>query len=127
MSTIYPHVNRNGELAVKIGRQWRIGGTRAWRNNNCGNLRYVGQPSALGADEKNFAVFSSYEAGFNALKQMIFNAATGKSKVYKPDMNLYDFFAVYAPAFENNDRHYAETVAKALNVSPETFKISQLA
>lgn len=103
-------------------------GSRSWRNNNPGNLVYVGQPGATKEKDGRFAVFPDYEAGFNALKQMVLNAATGKSKIYKPSMNLYQYFAVYAPdADNNNSRHYAETVAKALNVSPETFRISQLA
>jgi hypothetical protein len=101
-------------------------GSRSWRNKNPGNLVFVGQPGATKEKDGRFAVFPTYEAGFEALKNMIRNAATGKSKIYKPSMNLYQFFAIYAPSFENDDRHYAETVAKALNVSPESFKISQL-
>lgn len=113
-------------LAIQKHEGW-YRGSRSQRNNNPGNLVYVGQPGATKESDGRFAVFATYEAGFEALKKMILNAATGKSKVYRPNMNLYEFFGVYAPAFENNDRHYAETVAKAMNVNPQTFLLSHLA
>ena len=91
-------------------------GSRSWRNNNPGNLRYCSQALAINFDDKNFAVFANYNDGFTTLKNMIRNAAGGKSKVYKPTMTIADFFKVYAPAEDNNDPDaYAKAVAKAIN------------
>jgi hypothetical protein len=113
-------------LAIQKHEGW-FPGSRSQRNNNPGNLVYVGQPNATKEKDGRFAVFPSYEAGFNALKQMILNAASGKSKVYKPTMNLYQFFGTYAPDNDgNNSRHYAEVVALQMDVNPETFRLSHL-
>ena len=42
-------------------------GSVAYRNNNPGNLKYVGQRSAIGKDERGFAIFPSYDSGRGAL------------------------------------------------------------
>ena len=95
-------------------------GSRSWRNKNPGNLRFVGQPKAIGKDDKNFCIFATYQDGFNALTQMLTNACTGKSKTYKPDMSLLDFFSLYAPSTDkNNPSAYAFWVADKLNVKPD--------
>lgn len=104
-------------------------GSRSQRNKNPGNLVYVGQEKARKEAGVNgrFAVFETYEDGFNALKKMILNAANGKSSVYKPTMTLYEFFAKYAPATDNNNPDvYAEYVAKNMSVDPHKFLLSQL-
>lgn len=96
-------------------------GSRSFRNNNPGNLKYVGQANATAKDDKGFAIFTTYEHGFSALKAMVRNAATGKSAVYHPHDTFYAFFRKYAPAFDNNNPlAYAEAVAKAVGVPPET-------
>ena len=95
-------------------------GSRAWRNKNPGNLRFVGQPKAIGKDAQNFCIFATYQDGFDTLCQMLTNACTGKSKVYYPMMSLYDFFAIYAPTTDKNlPIPYAIYVAKKLSVKPE--------
>jgi len=99
-------------------------GSRSFRNKNPGNLRYAQQAKAIGKDEDNFAIFATYQDGFNALKGMILNAAKGNSKIYKPEMNLLQFFAKYAPSFDDNDTvSYAKVVAAAIDVDAVTFKI----
>lgn len=99
-------------------------GSRAFRNKNPANAKYVGQPDAVGEDKDGFAIFPSYEIGFAYLCRVLRNACTGKSTVYRPDMDLYQFFAIYAPASDNNNsKHYAETVALAMGVKP-TDRIS---
>ncbi len=96
-------------------------GSKSYRNNNPGNLRYVGQPSATGPDKTGFCIFPTYKDGFNALVSMLKNAATGKSKVYKPTMTLLDFFRTYAPAADsNNPDAYADAVAKKIGVRSNT-------
>lgn len=94
-------------------------GSRSYRNNNPGNLKYVGQRRAIGPDKGGFCVFKTYVDGFDTLYEMIERACTGKSKIYSPSMSMYDFFAKYAPSNDgNNPRMYAETVAKKIGVSP---------
>ena len=105
-------------------------GTRSYRNNNPGNIKYGEFAKSCGATDKDkdgFAKFESYLDGFNALKALIINAATGKSRIYRPTMTLPQFFAKYAPSSDNNDPDaYARAVARKLGVDYKTFVISQL-
>jgi len=97
-------------------------GTRSFRNNNPGNLRYGFQTGATGVDEKDFTIFSTKEEGFNALIADIKAKATGKTRTdLTPDSTLYDFAEVYAPEKDGNDPvAYAEEVAAELGVNPNT-------
>lgn len=96
-------------------------GSRSYRNKNPGNFKFVGQYRAIGKDDKGFAIFPSYEIGFDHLCRVLYNACSGVSAVYKPDMTLYSFFEVYAPSSDDNyPKGYAEFVAKLLNVDPAT-------
>ena len=102
-------------------------GSRSYRNKNSGNLRYAEQAGTIGKDKDNFAIFKTYELGFQALKNMILNGAKGKSRIYHPSDNLFDFFNKYAPSSDNNDPlRYAEVVAKHMGVNPATFRLSHL-
>jgi hypothetical protein len=101
-------------------------GSRSFRNNNSGNLRYCEQRLAIGKDKQNFAIFATYQDGFNTLKEMITRAKNGLSKVYSPENTLTDFFSLYAPAFDSNDpNNYAKVVAKEIGVDT-SFKIKNL-
>jgi len=104
-------------------------GTRAWKNNNPGNIKYgpfAKNCGAIGQDDKGFAVFPSYEKGFTALKTLVTNAATGKSDIYKPTDSIFQFFSRYAPSTDHNDpQSYANEVALKLGV-PTSFQISGL-
>lgn len=108
--------------AIKKHEGW-YPGSRSYRQQNPGNLRW--SKYMIGQDG-GFAMFPDYATGWKALVFQVEIAAQGKSKVYRPDMTFYDFFAVYAPASDNNaPRQYAEQVAKHVGVSPFT-KIKQL-
>lgn len=101
-------------------------GSRSYRNNNPGNLHYASQQGTTGKDDKGFAVFDTYESGYRALKNQIKLAILGKSKYYKPEMTIIEFFSVYAPSHDNNDPNsYALFVAKEVGVNPQT-KIREL-
>ena len=101
--------------------------SRSVRNNNPGNLVFVGQPGATKEANGRFAVFKTYNDGLNALKNMILNGAKGKSKVYFPSDNLFDFFNKYAPSNDNNDPvRYAEVVAKAMGVNAARWRLKDL-
>jgi hypothetical protein len=99
-------------------------GSRSYRNNNPGNLKYrpyTAMLGATGADKDNFCIFKSYSAGFNALCQLLKDAATGKLKDYNPDMTLFQFYNTYAPASDNNDPNsYALFISQKLGVPPTT-------
>ena len=68
-----------------------------------------------------FAKFSSYEIGFEALCFQIQIACDGRSKVYSPENTLYQFFAIYAPAYDKNQpKLYAERAAARLGIPGST-------
>ena len=93
-------------------------GSKSWRNKNPGNIRYIGQKRAVDQDAQKFCIFKTYEDGFLTLKEMIQRAATGASKVYRPEMTFTDFFKVYAPSSDGNyPEKYAKFVAEKCGVS----------
>ena len=103
-------------------------GSRSFRNNNPGNFRCSSFMIELGAIrcDDNFSVFQNYEIGFQALIQFLTYAVEGKLRSYKPEMTLYEFYAVYAPSGDGNaPKKYAEAIAKDLGVSAKT-KIKDL-
>lgn len=108
--------------AIKSFEGW-FPGSRSYRNNNPGNLKFVNQAGATGPDETGHAIFDSYNSGWSALIHQLTIATTGVSQVYAPYDTLYDFFKKYA---EENSTQYAEFVARRLGVSPYT-QIRELA
>jgi len=90
---------------------WSISGSLAQRNNNPGNLRYVGQAGAVPGDG-GFAYFSSPEDGWAALNRQIeLDASRG--------LDLSSFMQKYAPSQDGNDpTSYAAMLANGLGVSP---------
>jgi hypothetical protein len=100
-----------------------IPGSKSYRNNNPGNLRFTGYTSSLGAmgkDPTGFAVFGTYQEGYDALNQFLSDAKSGKLISYRVEMSLNEFFEVYAPSSDNNAPEvYASFVAKRIGVSVE--------
>lgn len=89
-------------------------GSIAYRNNNPGNLMYAGQSGATGQDSSGFAIFTSYNAGYQALlNQIQLDASRG--------MTIQQMMSKYAPAGHgNNDpTAYANIIAANLNVPPD--------
>ncbi len=87
----------------------RIAGTRAWRNNNEGNLefgKFAKKHYALGKDPR-FAIFPSEYLGFKAKETLIF-----KAKSYR-NLPLFKAIHRYAPSVENNTTWYYRTVRAA--------------
>ena len=104
--------------AIKTYEGWFVG-SRSYRNNNPGNIRY--SKYQIGQDSGNFSIFKSYDDGWKALIFQLQISVDGRSKYYHPDMNLVDFFKVYAPSSDNNHPvKYAEFVAQKLGVSPNS-------
>jgi hypothetical protein len=115
--------------AIQKHEGW-FNGSRSFRNNNPGNLRYTTYTASLGKnkgkDNGNFIIYVDYETGFSALKQFLKDAATDVLRAYRGTMTIYDFYSVYAPSGDGNyPKGYAEAVAADLGVSPKV-KISTL-
>ncbi len=111
--------------AIKIYEGWG-NGTRSFRNNNPGNLKYFGQKGSIGKDSGGYAIFNTYQDGMDALVRQLTIASDGRSKVYDPEMTLIQFFGKYAPHRDMNDpTAYALFVANKLQVDPQ-IKIRDL-
>jgi len=107
--------------AIKEYEGWSVG-SRSYRNNNPGNLKYVGQVLSTGADSMGFAIFKSYKDGWDTLLKMLKNAATGLSSVYRPENSLFVFFSKFSPAADNNDPGaYALFVSHKIGVVPSVL------
>lgn len=90
-------------------KETRTGGTRAWRNNNEGNLEYgkfARSHFAVGKDPR-FAIFPSEHLGLKAKEQLIFGAKSYRNKT------LFAAIHRYAPSVENNTTWYYRTVKVA--------------
>ena len=102
--------------AIKKHEGWFIG-SRSYRNNSPGNLKFANQLHAIGKDVDNFAIFKTYEDGWEALMHQLTIACKGGSKIYNPEMTLLEFFQKYD---ESNPKVYAFAVATALKIPLET-------
>lgn len=92
-------------------------GSLADRNNNPGNLRFVGQTGAT-MGEGGFAKFASAEDGFQALiNQVQLDQSRG--------LTLQQFIAKYAPPTENDTSLYVTQMAQWLGVDP-SMKLSDI-
>jgi len=124
-SVALPYRKNNVALPVNSGfRNWKGGNTyltkypKGIRNNNPGNLVHspikwqgkIPKPNNAG----RFEMFISPEYGVRAMIKDL----TSKIIKYK---TIEKIVSRYAPAFENNTSAYINTVAKALNVSPNTY------
>ncbi len=93
-------------------------GSRSWRNNNPGNIKYgplAQRMGATGADAGGFARFPSYEAGRKAQESLLFESEGYKNKTIK------EAIARWAPASDGNDpAGYAGQLAKAAGVGVDT-------
>ncbi|MGU7747596.1 hypothetical protein ACV2YS_19900 [Enterobacter hormaechei] len=113
--------------ANDIGADLNIGGknakVRSFRNNNFGNLNYVGQEGARLEDpnskgEARFAKFNTPEEGFRALANQLTLYSNGKSKATggKKLNTVEDIIKVYAPESENNTKNYISSLSKKMGV-----------
>lgn len=86
-------------------------GSVSQTNNNPGNLMYAGQPGATGQTAAGFAVFPTYQAGYQALQnQIALDASRG--------LTISQFANKYAPAAGGNDpASYAAQLAAATGLS----------
>lgn len=88
------------------------GGTRAWRNNNPGNLRdseLVRDAGAVGC-AGGFAVFPDYETGRRAIVRLLLSDA------YR-DMSISSAICKYAPPSENDTEKYKRDIVRMTGIS----------
>lgn len=113
--------------ANSISPDLNIGGknakVRSFRNNNFGNLNYVGQEGARledpnGKGEARFAKFNTPEEGFRGLANQLTLYANGKSKATggRKLETVEDIIGVYAPSNENNTQQYISSLSTKLGV-----------
>lgn len=113
--------------ANSISPDLNIGGknakVRSFRNNNFGNLNYVGQEGARledpnGKGEARFAKFNTPEEGFRGLANQLTLYANGKSKATggRKLETVEDIIGVYAPSNENNTQQYVSSLSTKLGV-----------
>lgn len=87
-------------------------GTLADKNNNPGNLRFVGQYGAS-EGEGGFAKFNTPEEGWQALQNQIrLDQSRG--------LTLAQFVSKYAPPTENDTETYTQQMAQWLGADPNT-------
>ncbi len=92
---------------------------RGIRNNNPGNIRHSSakwQGMAAQQTDANFVQFITPEYGIRALSVLIGNYYT-KNKLD----TVRKIISRYAPSSENNTEAYAQAVAKAIGVTPDTI------
>jgi hypothetical protein len=91
-------------------------GSVAYRNNNPGNLNYVGQAGSTGADANGYAIFPDYATGYAALvNQIQIDASKG--------MTLQQLIYSWAPPTgdprgTNNTTAYLQSVSDATGLAP---------
>lgn len=104
--------------AIQVHEGW-FEGSRSYRNNNPGNLRYAGQYEASGQDAQGFAIFPTYDAGRRALiAQLKLDARR------HPEWSLWDFVSSYAPATENNVAAYVDSLITSLKARGFTASVN---
>ncbi len=85
--------------------EWRSGGSRAWRNNNPGNIRGGEFAQAHGAmgEAGGFAVFPDYATGREALKSLL------RTQNYQ-SLTINEAIRRYAPPNENDTGRYQQLI-----------------
>ncbi len=96
--------------------QVRAGGSRAWRNNNPGNMRNYAFSKGRGSigEAGGFAVFKSESDGMSALKALL------RTRTYQ-SLNILDAISRYAPPNENNTAGYQKFIESATGIQGTTM------
>ena len=98
------------------GKKWIFEkGTRAWRNQNPGNM-VVGKRSrdnGMIGKAGGFAVFPVYETGHRALLDLLLNEYG--------DFDLFKLMDKFAPPFQNNTKKYIQSIKKNTGVDEKVL------
>ncbi len=93
-------------------------GSRSYRNNNPGNLVYVGQAGAT-SDPDGFAVWPTYAAGLQGEKnQIVLDATRGADVNGNPIYTLADLITSWAPPGKNDTAGYLAAVSAQTGYDP---------
>ena len=91
----------------------RVGGSRAWRNNNPGNLvrgPFAQGHGAIGSDAR-FAVFPDEETGMDALVALL------QTNTYQ-NLTIREAMNHYAPPSENDTNAYVNIIRRQTGLDP---------
>ncbi len=120
----YQSASASGNDVIVVGadgqKYKRSGGTRAWRNNNPGNIRpgkFTRSVGAIGS-AGGFAVFPDEQTGMQAIKKLLLTSSYIK-------LTVAGAIARWAPPSENNTAGYQRRVAQLTGLSINR-KISEL-
>ncbi|CUJ41202.1 phage tail tape measure protein%2C TP901 family%2C core region [Achromobacter xylosoxidans] len=102
------------EIVESANQASETGTPRGIRNNNPGNLVYVGQTGASKEANGRFATFSSAQEGLNAL------AAQLRRYGQRGLNSIQSIVNTYAPASENNTGAYANYLAQKMGIDTNT-------
>ncbi|MCC3717980.1 lytic transglycosylase domain-containing protein [Rouxiella badensis] len=110
MQNFFSGNSSEGEQPEQHGQSARY--PKGIRNNNAGNLRYVGQAGAVN-DGTGFARFSSAYDGLKAMaKQLMRYSRRGIN-------TISGIINTWAPSSENNTRAYIQAISKTLGMAPD--------
>lgn len=99
---------------VVYGTSLRLEGSRAWRNNNPGNIEFGPFAQSQGAigNDGRFAVFPDEQTGMNALLALL------RGSGYR-ELTLNDSMYRYAPPGENDTGGYVGVIRKRTGLNPD--------
>jgi hypothetical protein len=91
----------------------------AVQNNNPGNLMYAGQPGAIGADSRGFAIFSTLQLGQTAeVNQINLDITRGTCATSAPVTDLSDLITCLSPPSQNDTATYISNVSAWTGIDP---------
>lgn len=105
--------------AIAFAEGFYVVNSRAWRNNNPGNLTVDTTGTGIGKDGM-FIIYSTAEDGFDALKRQIAKMLDGTSAFYNASMSIEEIAKRYASTTPDEWINWANNVASRLGVTVET-------
>jgi hypothetical protein len=102
--------------AIAYAEGFYVSGSRAYRNNNPGDLTLDITGTGVGYDGP-FVIYASAMDGWDALKRQIQKMIDGTSAIYDPSMSILDIASRYTTTEVNA---WANNVAMRLGVTIET-------
>jgi hypothetical protein len=101
-------------VQLESGQVVRRGGSRSWRNNNPGNIKFTegGIAQRLGAigTDGEFAVFPDYDTGRKAKEELLFNSARYRNLTVREAILRWE----YGDDISNANPRYQEVVLAAV-------------
>ncbi|MDP8051503.1 hypothetical protein QJU23_03560 [Pasteurella atlantica] len=121
IKVLYAYGTKRVYLLKNGVQETRTGGTRAWRNNNEGNIEYgtfAKNHHAVGKDPR-FAIFPNENLGIQAKKILLFTTINYKN------LSLLKAIHRYAPQSENNTNWYYKTVKSSVGIDKKMAEYNE--